>query len=85
MIESMTGMVYGRVTTEITYKGGVPVSNRQVSTTIIKTPDRKTLLDTIFDQLQRLQVEDSIMFEVFASPHSHEPTRIEVTSKSHLE
>ena len=84
-MNQLISMTYGTVTTSVVYKQGIPVSNKQVSTTIIKTPTKKILLDTIFDQLEKLQQEDSIMFEIFANPHSHEPARIEVTSKTHLD
>jgi hypothetical protein len=84
MIESVTGMHYGRVVSETVYKAGLPVSEKQTTIEIIKTPDRKALLDTIFDQLKRLADEDSIVFEIFAAPHSHEPCRIEVTTKTRL-
>lgn len=84
MIESMIGMTYGRVQTEIVYKGGVPVTNIQKTTTIIKTPDRKSLLDNIFDQLKQLQDTESVCFKVYADPHTREATRMEVTTETYL-
>lgn len=84
MIESMTGMTYGRVQTEVVFKAGVPVSNKQTSTIVVKTPDRKTLLDNIFDQLQRLQAEDSVCFKIIADPNTREAVRMEVTTETYL-
>lgn len=85
MIESMMGVTYGRVSTEIVYKDGQPVSTKQATTNIIKITSKQILMDAIFDQLRKLQDEDSINFEIFASPHTHEPCRMEITSKSRLD
>ncbi len=85
MIESLTGMTYGRVITEVVYKDGSPATSKQTSITSIPIPSRKELLDTIFVQLQRLQECDSIQLEIFANPMTREANRIEVTSKCRLD
>lgn len=85
MIESLTGMTYGRVMTEVVIKGGVPVTNKRTTVSVIRIPDRKALLDTIFEQLQRLKTEDSIDFKVIANRHSREAERIELTTECYLD
>jgi len=85
MIESLTGMTYGRVSTEVVYKDGTAVTNKRTTVTVARVPDRKTLLDTIFDQLQRLQTEDSVNFKIIANRHTREAERIELTTESYLD
>lgn len=77
-------VLYGKVVEEIGYKNGSAVSRMRRTHESIPVANRQQLIDRIFEQLKKLDDCDSVVFEVYADHHNHEPVRIVVTSEEKL-
>lgn len=77
-------MIYGRVIVEEGYRDGNVINRIERTEESFPIASKQELLDQLFIQLDRLKHENSVAFEIFADKHSHEPTRIVVSTLRHI-